>query len=227
MTHRRIVGVTALAVAAAGLGCAAWWSFTTAGTGTAGAGTVDVLVVFGSPAEIDGSATAMQMWRVREGVAEYRRGQAAHLIFIGGPTANRFVEADVMARAAIELGVPSDAIFTERDSKTTIDNMRGVTAMMKAHGWTLAELISSADHLPRIAVIARPAPFLWRLHAAPTPGRGRLTTAWSTMEESVAILMLRTFGSAAEPIVHVIAVCEHWVFFAPKWVLAKLRHLRK
>ncbi len=166
----------------------------------------------------------MQTWRVREAVAEYQRGAAAHVIFSGGPTANKFVEADVMSRKAVELGIPAGAISTERHSRTTIENVRGVSAIMLARGWTSAELISSPDHLHRIAVIVGPAPFRWRLHAAPTPGRGRIATAWAYAEEAAATLVLRTFGSAAEPVVHAVAVCEHGLFFLPRWVVWKLRH---
>ncbi len=216
--------VAALAAVAVGLGCAAWWSFATAGTGSLGPGPADALIVFGSPAEIDGTPTPMQIWRVREAVAEYRRGAATHLIFTGGTAANKFVEADVMAREAVRAGIPAAVIFTERRSRTTIENIRGVSAIMQAHGWTTAELISSADHLPRIAVIVRPTPIRWRLHAAPTPGRGRIATAWAYAEEAAAILLLRTFGSAAEPFVHAIAVTEHWLVFLPKWVIWKARH---
>ena len=224
MDGRKKALTTTLAAAAAGLGLAAWWSFATTGAGSLGPEPADALIVFGSPAEISGAPSPMQTWRVREAVAEYQRGAAPHMIFSGGAVANKFVEANVMAREALELGVPAAAIFTEGHSRTTIENIRGVSAIMQVHGWTSAELISSADHLHRIAVIARPAPFRWRLHAAPTPGRGRVVTAWEYAEESAATLLLRTFGSAAEPVVHAVAVCEHWLFFLPKWVVWKLRH---
>lgn len=224
MIAKRNAMFAALPVVAAGLAFASWWSFRSAGTGSLGSGPVDALVVFGSPAEIDGAPSPMQTWRVREGVAEYQRGVAGHLIFSGGAAANRFVEADVMAREAAEAGVPATAILTERHSLTTLQNLRGVSAIMQAHGWTSAEFISSADHLPRIAVIARPVPFRWRLHAAPTPGRGRVDIASSYAEESAAILVLRSFGTAAEPVVHAVAVCEHALVFFPKWIVWKLHH---
>jgi uncharacterized SAM-binding protein YcdF (DUF218 family) len=224
LPNRSSLAIAALATLTAGLACAAWWSLTTAGSGTLGSAPPDALIVFGSPAEIDGSLTPMQTWRVNEAVAEYRRGVAPHLLFAGGAAANKFVEADVMAREARRLGVPASAIFTERHSRTTLENLRNSTAIMQAHGWTSAELISSPDHLPRIAVIAKSAPFRWRLHAAPTPGRGRLATGWAYVEESAATLILRTFGSAAEPVVHGIALVEHGLLFLPKWIVWKIRH---
>ena len=224
MRTKSKLAISAIALVSAGLACAAWWSFTTVSPGSLGSAPADAIIVFGSPAEIDGSPSSMQTWRVGEGVREYRRGVAPHIIFAGGAAGNKFIEADVMAREARSLGVPASAIVTERRSRTTVENLRGVSAIMQAHGWTTAELISSADHLPRIAVIARPAPFRWRLHPAPTPGRGRVATAWAYVEESGATLILRTFGSAAEPVVHTVALVEHAITFVPKWILWKIQH---
>ncbi|GAA3756878.1 YdcF family protein [Terriglobus aquaticus] len=224
MRTKQKLAIAAIAALTAGLACASWWSYTTVGTGTLGSASADALIVFGSPAEIDGSPSAMQTWRVNEAVAEFRRGAAPHIIFAGGAAGNKFVEADVMAREARSLGVPQSAIATERHSRTTVENLQGVSAIMQAHGWTSAELISSADHLPRIAVLARSLPFQWRLHTAPTPGRGRLSTAVAYMEEAPVTLILRTFGSSAEPIIHTAALVEHGLVFLPKWIVWKIRH---
>ena len=60
----------------------------------------DAIIVLGSPADRDGNPTPTQLARVTEAVHEYERGVATHLILTGGPTANRFVEARVMARTA-------------------------------------------------------------------------------------------------------------------------------
>lgn len=223
VTARQKALTTSLVAVAAGLGGAAWWSFRTVNPGSLGAGPVNALIVFGSPAEMSGDPSPMQTWRVSEAAREFRRGMAPHVIFTGGPTANSFVEADVMAKEAERLGVPANAILTERSSRTTIENLTNVSRIMRDHGWSSAEFISSPDHLPRIAVLARSTPFQWRLHDAPTPGRSRISTALSFAEEGAAILLLRTFGSAAEPVIHVVAICVHWVTFLPRWVAWKLR----
>ena len=215
--------VAGLAVAALAIAAAACVAFRTVGHGTLGSTPADVLVVFGSPADISGAPLPMQLWRVQEGVAEYRRGKAPYLLLTGGPAANPFVESAVMARQAVNMGVPSMVILTETHSTTTVENIRGVATTLQAHGWTHAELISSADHLPRIAVLLRGAPFQWRLHTAPTPGRGRCLTAAAYAEEALAVLVLRVFGSAAEPVVHAFAVCEHWIVFLPKYAVYSVR----
>ncbi len=219
-----VLGGIALGITA--LGIAACVSYQTTARGALADGPVDVLVVFGSPADISGTPLPMQLWRVQEAVAEYRRGQAPYLLFAGGAAANAFIESDIMAQQAIQMGVPPAAILQERHSTTTLENIRGITPMLQSRGWTHAEMISSPDHLPRIGVLLRGAPFRWRLHAAPTPGRGIVPVALAYSEEALATLLLRTAGTAAEPLIHALATCEHWIVFAPRYLAYRLRSVR-
>ncbi len=207
-----------LAGTAGCIAIAAWWAFETAGKGSLGPDPADVLVVFGSPVDYTGAPMPMQLWRVDEAVAEYRRGQAPYLLFTGGAAANRFVESETMAREAIRRGVPASAVLRESRSTTTIENLRNVEPVLKAHGWTRVEIVSSADHLPRIAVLLRNAPFQWRLHAAPTPGRSLFNRVSAYVEESLAILALRVFGSAAEPVIHAVATALGRTAFAFRYI---------
>lgn len=210
-------------VAATAFGVAAFCAYSTVPPGGLAPGRVDAIVVFGSPTDISGALTPMQRWRVDEGVAEYRRGVAPVLLFTGGPAANKYVESQTMAQYARSLGVPSQNLLTETRSKTTVENIRNSTPMLLTRGWTKVELVSSADHLPRIAVLMRATPFVWRLHAAQTPGRNQLAVGVSVAEEASVTLLLRTFGSAAEPVIHAVAVCVHWVVFIPKYLVYELR----
>ncbi len=127
----------------------------------------DAIVVLGSKSDSDGNPTPRQLARVNEGVAEYERGVASHLIFTGGAVANRFVEADGMARAAEAEGIPATAILEETESRDTLHNACDVARLMQTHGWHSAEVVSSASHLPRASLIFRRIPLDWRMHAAP------------------------------------------------------------
>ena len=60
----------------------------------------DAIIVLGYKADSDGNPTPRQLARITEGVREYMRGVAPRLILTGGPAANQFVEAEVMARVA-------------------------------------------------------------------------------------------------------------------------------
>ena len=209
------------AAAALLLALAIVWTYRTVGAGEVGNEPVDALLVLGSPADLDGSLKPDQRWRVNEAVAEYRRGRAPRVLFSGGAAANRFVESEVMAAYAMQLGLPRSAILTETGSRTTVENLRESERVLDAHGWRRAEVISSPEHLPRAAVLLRHTHLQWRVHAAPTPGRGRLQAAGVYAEEAIGTAALRWFGTAAEPVLHAIATVQHAIGFSLRWVVYK------
>jgi uncharacterized SAM-binding protein YcdF (DUF218 family) len=128
----------------------------------------DALIVLGYPADGDGNPTPTQLARVTEAVHEYERGVAPRLIVTGAAVGNHFVEAEVMARSAHALGVPESAILVEPQARDTIQNACYAEHIMKARGWGSAEVVSSASHLPRAALIFGRLPLEWRMHAAPS-----------------------------------------------------------
>lgn len=127
----------------------------------------DAIIVLGAPADSDGNPTPIQLARVTEAVQEYERGIAPRLIVTGGAVANHYVEAQVMARTAEAQGVPASAVFIEPNARDTIHNACYAIRLMKAHGWTSAEVVSSPSHLPRVGLIFSHLPIEWRTHAAP------------------------------------------------------------
>lgn len=140
----------------------------------------DAIVVLGTPADSDGNPTPTQLARVTEGVREYERGVAPRLIMTGGAAHNGFVEARVMARTAHAQGIPESAIFIEPQARDTIQNACYTTRLMKAHGWSSAEVVSSASHLPRAGYIFNALPLQWRTHAAPSLSPGPAVYPWAS-----------------------------------------------
>ncbi len=193
--------------------------------GNEGTGPVDALVVLGTPASLHGHLTQMQGWRVDEGVREYRAGKAPRIVFSGGSAANRFTEADVMAAYAETQGVPAAALFEERESKTTVQNVANTSRLLKAHGWHSIEVISTAEHLPRAAVLLEKTGLSWRVHAAPTPGRTRLEEVGAYAEEALGTAVLRVFGMRAEPVLHAVAVTQHRITWCVRWVVYRAEGL--
>jgi uncharacterized SAM-binding protein YcdF (DUF218 family) len=126
----------------------------------------DAIIVLGSPANSDGNPTPEQLSRVTEGVHEYERGVAPRLILTGGAVRSSFVEAHVMARSAQAQGIPESSIFIEPEAGDTIQNACYSLRIMKAHGWSSAEVISSAAHVPRVGMILSHLPLVWRIHTA-------------------------------------------------------------
>jgi uncharacterized SAM-binding protein YcdF (DUF218 family) len=145
----------------------------------------DALIVLGDPADADGNPTPKQLARVNEAVREYERGVAPHIILTGGAVRSRFVEAEVMARAAQAEGIPSSAIVIEGKALDTIQNLCYSTRILQQKGWSSAEIISSASHLPRTALIAEEMPIEWRTHPAPplTPAVGSRLMFAEAIEE--------------------------------------------
>jgi uncharacterized SAM-binding protein YcdF (DUF218 family) len=127
----------------------------------------DAIVVLGDPADKYGNPTATELARVSEGVREYERGVAEHLIFTGGAVHNRFVEAEVMARTAEAQGIPASAIVVEPEARNTAENACYAVRLMRARGWGSAEVVSSAWHIQRAALIFSRMPIAWRVHTAP------------------------------------------------------------
>ncbi len=146
----------------------------------------DAIIVMGSPADSDGNPTPKQLARVTEAVHEYERGVAPRLILTGGAVRNQFVEARVMARTAQAQGIPESAILVEPEARTTIQNACYAVRIMKAHGWRSAEVVSSASHLPRAAIVFSGLPLQWRTHAAPPLEPRTAANRWA--ESSVETL---------------------------------------
>ena len=201
------VGVGCLLVTAA----VVFGLYVTVPKGNEGSGPVDALLVLGTPTGFQGEINPMQIWRVDEAVREFRAGRAPRMVFAGGAAANRFVESDVMAKLAMDRGIPAEAILCERQSHTTVENIFNSAALLRAHGWTSVEVISSRQHLPRAAVLLEHTGLQWRVHAAPTPGwpQGQVAASW--VEEAIGTAALRVFGTRAEPVLHLLAVVQHTV----------------
>lgn len=144
----------------------------------------DTIIVLGTPADSDGNPTPDQLSRVTEAVHEYERGIASHLILSGGAAHNRYVEADVMARAAQAQGIPQSAIFIEPEARDTIQNACYSVRIMRSHGWQSAEVVSTEPHLPRAGLIFSHQPISWRTHAAPSlePDSSLRTAAAEVLE---------------------------------------------
>jgi uncharacterized SAM-binding protein YcdF (DUF218 family) len=144
----------------------------------------DAIIVLGYPADSDGNPTPTQLARVDEGVREYERNIAPRLILTGGAAHNRFTEAEVMARVAAAQGIPASQIFVEPHALDTIQNACYAVRIMKQHGWHSAEVVSSASHLPRAALIFARTGIEWRTHVAPPvePRCAFYATALSAIE---------------------------------------------
>lgn len=159
----------------------------------------DAILILGSPADSDGNPTPIELARVTEGVHEYERGIAPRLIFSGGPAHNRFVEAEVMAGAAAAQGIPPSAISVETRARDTIENACFSEQLMMTHGWRSAEVVSSADQLPRAGLIFSHSSLEWRMHAAPGLDQGDSGSALLETLKTMRYLVYANWAERCEP----------------------------
>lgn len=144
----------------------------------------DALIVLGYPADADGNPSPTEQARVNEAVREYELGVAPRMIFTGGAAHNQFIEAQVMAKDAVALGIPAGAIVKDEHAMNTIENACNSVQLMRSHRWESAEVITSPNHLPRAAMIFGRMPIKFRMDKAPPEGPepGWLTADTTTME---------------------------------------------
>ena len=117
----------------------------------------DVIIVLGAAA-YDARPSPVFAERIRHGIDLYQRGLAKHLIFTGGfGNDARFSESQVAQRYALKHGVPGQAILIETQSRTTHQNLQQAAALMKAHGFKRAIIVSDPLHMARALRLAREA----------------------------------------------------------------------
>lgn len=114
----------------------------------------DAIVVMGA-AQYDGRPSPVFAARIDHAIELYRDGLASRLIVTGGKQAgDRTTEADAARRYAEAHGVPASAILAEDTSRTTLESIRGVAAVMAADGLHSAIFVSDPTHMFRVLQMA-------------------------------------------------------------------------
>ena len=117
----------------------------------------DAIVVMGA-AQYNGRPSPVFAARLDHAVALFLGGEAPRLVVTGGKAAgDRTTEAAVGRAFAIEHGVPPDAIIVEDRSRTTLESVRAVAALLKADGATTAIFVSDRPHMLRVLRMAADA----------------------------------------------------------------------
>ncbi|MCP4273378.1 MAG: YdcF family protein [Gammaproteobacteria bacterium] len=81
------------------------------------------VLILGYPSNPDGNAHPVQKLRVKKGVEIFNKFDCEQLLTTGGALGSRFVQAEVMASVAIEMGVPKQQIVLEGESRNTWENI--------------------------------------------------------------------------------------------------------
>lgn len=113
----------------------------------------DTIVVLGALVRADGEPgrdlSARTRWAVSLFHERVALGETPVLITTGGYTSDPLSAAAVAQRKAIEWGVPSERIFLADGGQTTGEDAQAAAAVMAAHGWRSATLVSHPLHLYR------------------------------------------------------------------------------
>lgn len=102
--------------------------------------------------------------RVAAGARAWLAGRAPLIILSGGKT-GRSSEAQRMAEAINQLGIPDSVLLLEERSRNTRDNAQFTAALAKPRGVRTVLLVTSGLHMPRAALLFREAGF----HVVPVP----------------------------------------------------------
>jgi len=110
----------------------------------------DAIIVLGAGLRRDGrpgdALTRRTLWAAKA----YADGYAPRIICTGGITESRPRSESSACRALlIENGVPSDVIFIEERSRSTIENALYADEIMQANGWQDALLVTDSFHMLR------------------------------------------------------------------------------
>ena len=117
----------------------------------------DAIVVMGA-AQYNGRPSPVFAARLDHGVALFLAGDAPWLVLTGGKAAgDRTTEAAVGRAFAIERGVPPGAILIEDESRTTLESIRWVAALLRANGASSALFVSDRPHMLRVLRMAADA----------------------------------------------------------------------
>ncbi len=130
-----------------------------------------IVVLSGAGADLGGLGPETQA-RIDRGIALFEAGAAPKLILTGGSATSNPAVAEAMKAAAIEAGVPEDAITVETASLSTLQN-----ALFTADTGAVAPeapiiLVSHRYHLPRANASFRWAGFTDVTNAAADPNGG-------------------------------------------------------
>lgn len=115
----------------------------------------DTCLVLGSPTRDDGHLSRMQRSRMKKAIQLYQEHLVKTLIISGASVRNDFIEAEVMAKYAIEQGVKEDAIFLEKKALNTFDNLRLTALLCEQQQFHNIVVVTSQFHLRRSSFFVR------------------------------------------------------------------------
>ena len=114
----------------------------------------DAIVVMGA-AQYDGRPSPVFAARLDHAIELFHAGIAPRLIVTGGKReGDRTTEAASARIYAVQRDVPDEAILAEDTSRTTLQSIRRVAALMRDEGMESAVFVSDPSHMLRVLRMA-------------------------------------------------------------------------
>src|SRR2546425_56585 len=110
----------------------------------------DAIVVLGGGVEPDGALNSGSLSRVTQGIRLYKARLAPLIVFSGTAFDRGPAEAEVSARLARDLGVPSEQILTETGARTTREEAARLARRLDARAVRRILLVTDSEHLTQI-----------------------------------------------------------------------------
>lgn len=146
----------------------------------------DCAIVCGYFANDDGTPSEYMKTRVNEGIRLWKEGKVNTLILSGGAVQNEHVEAEVMKRYALELGVPEEVIFEEPKAVSTYHNMLYAKEIMDAEGFSSCAVVTNGWHLRKANHYARKFKLDYVMSEAKNPeNESKWMTLWRLISTNV------------------------------------------
>ncbi|HSW43853.1 MAG TPA: YdcF family protein [Patescibacteria group bacterium] len=120
-----------------------------------GIGSIDAIVVLGA-AQYDGQPSPVFRARLDHAIALWRAGRAPRLVMTGGRRAgDRTTEAATARAYAAAQGVPIEAILMENQSRSTLESLEAVAAILAEISAGPVLFVSDRTHMFRVILLAR------------------------------------------------------------------------
>jgi vancomycin permeability regulator SanA len=112
----------------------------------------DAIAVFGA-AEYDGRPSPVYRARLNHALDLYHRGIAPLIITLGGNGGDQYNEGAVGRDYLVGMGVPSQDIIAETQSRSTTESASRIAVIARANGLHRLVIVSDGTHLFRIHAI--------------------------------------------------------------------------
>ena len=118
-------------------------------------GRADLAVVLGNEVKGDGRPSPRLAARLDAAWYLYQEGRCQHILVSGGPEANGYDEAAVMAGYLAARGVPPDRLLQDNEGIDTYHTARNTRTILRQHGWRSVCVVTQYYHVPRARLAMR------------------------------------------------------------------------